>query len=208
MTLTLLSLYNLILTGGIAVFGFFRADSVPDFSRPLALTPVALFFGLNTVIGLSSIRRSHRKEPEDRLLVSRPQKIPKQKIDISDTSKREFLRLLGATGISFFLFSLFNRRPQTPFFGNPFGSGVSYPTDTEGNKAGFSEKKLTDGYEISEIDDRIIAYYGYTNKDGGWFIMRQDSETGSVRYIKGDTAFADNWAHREQITYDYFGNTF
>lgn len=209
MTLILLSLYNMILTGGIAAFSFFRADSVPDFSRSLSFTPVALFFGLNTVIGLSSIRKSHHKVPEDRLLISRPRKIPKQKVDtISDTNKREFLKLLGATGISFFLFSLFNRRPQNPFFGSPLGPGGSYPTDTEGNKVGFSEKQPTDGYKISEIDDRAIAFYGFTNKDGGWYIMREDSETGSIRYAKGDTAFTNNWANRERITYDYFNNAF
>jgi|CXWL01.1.fsa_nt_gi hypothetical protein len=199
MTLTLLSLYNMVAIGIVVALGLLRAHSPLEIFQPLSFTPVVLFFGLNTAIGLSSLKKTSSAAKEDRLIATRPKRVPKQKVDIvSDNSKREFLKLLGATGISFFLFSLFNRRPQTPFFTNPLGPTPTAPADTE----------PTDGYKISEIDDSAIAFYGFTNKDGGWYIMREDSETGSIRYSKGETNFTNSWTNREGLSYDYFNNTF
>ena len=199
MTLTLLSLYNMIVIGIIAALGLLRANSTLEIFQPLSFTPVVLFFGLNTALGLSSLKKNSPSAKEDRLIATRPKAVPKQKVDIiSDSNKREFLKLLGATGISFFLFSLFNRRPQTPFFTNPLGPVPTSPTDNQ----------PTDSYKISEIDDSATAFYGFTNKDGGWYIMREDSETGSIRYTRGETNFTNNWTNRERLSYDYFNNTF
>ncbi len=186
MTLILLSLYNLILTGSIAAFSLLRAESVHDLPNALSFTPAILFFGLNTYAGISSVRKKSGLMDENRLVSTRPKKISKPKVDtISDANKRDFLKILGATGLSFFLFSIFNRRPETPFFGGSTGSGTTALIDSEGNKVEPAEKTPTDGYKISEIDDSLIAFYGFTDKDGAWFIMREDSETGSIRYSKG-----------------------
>ncbi len=66
----------------------------------------------------------------------------------------------------------------------------------------------TDGYTISEIDDGIIAYYGFMGQKGAWFIMRQDANDGSFRYAKGDIDFPINWEDRTNLTYDYYANVF
>lgn len=126
---------------------------------------------------------------------------------VADIDKRAFLKVIGATGISFFLFSLLNRRTESLFFGGG-GPGISSLTDDAGNKINPAERQPTDSYTISEIDDEYIAFYGFTNKEGAWFIMREDPEDGSFRYAKGESDFAGNWSKREEINYDYYHNVF
>ena len=118
-------------------------------------------------------------------------------MEVADIDKRAFLKLIGATGISFFLFSLLGRRVEVPFFGRAVESGTN-PV----------EGQPTDGYKISEIDDNTITYYGFTNKDGAWLIMREDTEASSFRYVKGDLEFSGNWSNRENLKYDYFHEVF
>lgn len=133
----------------------------------------------------------------------------REHVDVADIDKRAFLKLIGAAGISFFLFSLFSKRAEVPFFGKLAGTATTALTDIAGNKIDPAERQPMDGYQISEIDDNhAIAYYGFTNKKGEWLIMRQDTDTTSFRYSKGDSGFPGNWNNREQLRYDYFYNVF
>jgi len=127
---------------------------------------------------------------------------------ISDIDKRAFLKIIGATGISFFLFSLLNRRTGTQFFGGSAGPGISLLTDGSGKKIDPSERQPLDGYVISEIDEGFTAYYGFTNNYAAWYIMKEDPDAGSFRYIKGEADFSSNWVSRENLDYDYFHNIF
>lgn len=128
--------------------------------------------------------------------------------DIADIDKRAFLKLIGVAGFSFFLFSLFSKKAQVPFFGKLAAPGVTSVHDSAGNRIDPAERQPMDGYQISEIDDNVIAYYGFTHRNGSWLIMRQDSETMSFRYARGDAEFPGNWSNRERLTYDYFSNVF
>lgn len=129
-------------------------------------------------------------------------------VEVSDIDKRAFLKLIGAAGISLFLFSLLGRRGESAFFGKAIGTGTVSLEDKNGNKINPAERQPTDGYRISEIDDSTIAYYGFTNKDGAWFIMKEDSGSGSFRYANGVSDFPRNWANHEKLDYDHFYNVF
>ena len=125
-------------------------------------------------------------------------------IGIADIDKRAFLKIIGASGISFFLISIFGQKIQSLLFGR---QDFSQSPATTGN-AGIATQSPTDGYNISEVDDNIVGYFGYTNKEGGWFIMKGDTDTGSFRYTKGASNFPDNWKNREHLKYDYLHKVF
>jgi len=61
-------------------------------------------------------------------------------------------------------------------------------------------------YMIVEIDESDPDYYGYEKADGGWYIMKETSN--SYRYVKGTADFSDNWTGRDELDYDYPSNIF
>src|SRR3989344_2694981 len=114
-----------------------------------------------------------------------------REINISDIDKRVFLKLIGGAGIFLFLFSLLSKQSENLFFKNfpkqsLFGTAGNI---SESNNNNVQSQPL-DGYIITEIDNEIISFYGFTNKEGLWYIMKVDTELGSVRYIKGTLDFA------------------
>lgn len=131
-------------------------------------------------------------------------------LGITDLDKRAFLKLIGGAGIALFLFSIFNKRTENLFFKSlPVPAGASVPLgNVPNNGADLAQSQPMDGYSIAEIDDNIIAYYGFTNKEGSWFIMKEDTDNGSFRYVKGGSSFPSNWANRTKLRYDYYNNVF
>lgn len=119
---------------------------------------------------------------------------------VADIDKRTFIKLIGATGISFFLFSLFGRRAESLLFGQNISNFGSTPAEPA------QSTQSMQGYKITEIDDGLVSYYGFTTVSGGWMIMREDTETSSFRYAKGNSGFSNNWRGRENLKYDYFFN--
>jgi len=132
----------------------------------------------------------------------------KERVAIVDIDKRAFLKMIGGLGLSVFLLSIFNRRTGDLFSGTAQAPETIALKNSAGNKIDPMERQPTDGYRISEIDNSDTAFYGFTNKDGAWFIMKEDSNTGSFRYTKGDGNFPGNWDNRENFRYDYFSNVF
>ena len=133
-----------------------------------------------------------------------------ENVGISDIDKRAFLKLIGGAGLSLFLFSIFNKKSESLFFKSlpgPVQGKVSLE-DIAGNKIDPAQSQPMDGYRISEIDDNVITFYGFTNKDGAWFVMKEDTDTGSFRYARGDSNFPGNWTNRENLKYNYFSNVF
>src|SRR3990167_9057460 len=118
-----------------------------------------------------------------------------------------FFRLIGSAGVSVFLLSIFTGKAEAAFFGSNPGPGTVGIKDSTGTLIDPSEKKPTDGYNISQIDDAIPSYYGYVNKDGAWYIIKEDA-TGAYRYVKGTSSFSTNWTDRAVLTYDYFNSIF
>ena len=145
------------------------------------------------------------------LQTERAESIKTDNISITDIDKRVFLKLIGAAGISLFLFSLINRKAEGLFFrglGSSSVSGRLALEDTKGNKINPAQNQPTDGYRISEIDDNHTGFFGFINQTGAWYVMKQDQETGAFRYARGNSDFPGNWTNREKLKYDYFSTVF
>lgn len=124
-----------------------------------------------------------------------------------DHNRRNFIKLIGTGGLTLFLFSLFTKDAEAAFFGSVPGPGTVRLKDIAGNQIDPAEKQPTDGYRIVQIDDSVPAYYGFTNKDAEWYIMREDA-SGNYRYKKGTVDFTTNWSARAGLTYQYFDQEF
>lgn len=62
-------------------------------------------------------------------------------------------------------------------------------------------------YKLTDIDDSSATeYYGYTDKDGNWYIKKVT--TTAIRFISGASAYTTNWTNRASLTYAYFYETF
>lgn len=165
----------------------------------LAYLPLALF-------GWGLMLRNHKKRLVKPVVIEEPREISQG--GVPNIDRREFLRLIGVAGVSFFIYSIFAKRAEALFFGRAAEPGVTLLSDSLGKKIDPAERQPTDGYQISEIEDSETPYYGFVNKSGGWYIMKVDSETGSFRYSSGETGFADNWARRSHLKYGYFHDVF
>lgn len=132
------------------------------------------------------------------------------KIEISDINKRAFLKLIGVAGISYFVFSILGQKSNlfSPEIKKDSNQKNTLIEDTTGKTIDPAEKQPLDGFRINEIDDGVITYYGYTNKDGAWVIIKEDTENNSFRYIKGENDFSQNWNRRTSLNYDYYHNVF
>lgn len=62
-------------------------------------------------------------------------------------------------------------------------------------------------YKLTDIDDTTATeYYGYTDKDGNWYIKKVTSS--AIRFIKGTSDYTTNWTGRAALSYDYFYSIF
>ncbi len=168
------------------------------------LYPLLAFFGYKIFLDRNEVSTTTTK--------TRPHDIPAETAAtdsvgvVADLDKRAFLKIIGATGLSFFLISIFGQKIQSLLFGrqNPLQE-----TASSGNvvsTAGASSP--TDGYNISEVDDSTIGYYGFINKEDAWFIMKGNTNTGSYRYVRGKSNFPASWKNRQTLEYDYFSQVF
>lgn len=82
-------------------------------------------------------------------------------------------------------------------------SAVSY-----GGGGGGSQDPLQP-YKIADLDDASNSkYYGFTHKDGYWYILRENTSTKTYRYTAGGADYPTNWTNRATLAYDYFHNIF
>lgn len=129
-------------------------------------------------------------------------------VEVSDVNKRVFLKMIGATGLSFFISSLISKRLPSHVFGQSEEPTTTSIIDSTGEAVDPAKHHPTDSYKISEVDYGINTYYGFIDENDGWFIMEQDTNAGTYRYIKGNANFPDNWKNRENLTYDYYNKIF
>jgi len=173
------------------------------------LYPPLVYFALRYFPGNPQkvkIRVEVEKPPIEVQPVNKPEK---EAISIADIDRRAFLKLLGGAGLTYFLFSIFNKRVEALFPGpSATGSGETVIRDSSGNQINPAENQPTDGYKISEVDSGEITYYGFINKNGAWYIMKEDPNTGSFRYARAESNFPGNWAGRDLLKYDYFYKVF
>ncbi len=60
-------------------------------------------------------------------------------------------------------------------------------------------------YKVSDIDDDASPnYYGFIEKSGAWYILKEDTSAKTYRYVGGRSAYTTNWTNRASLTYTYF----
>ena len=212
----LLTYFSFAITFLVVIMAFITATTYIQLALAILLYPLLAFFAYK-ILPIKQENMESTPQPVTPFIAKTERVVVDTKIDnknenisISDIDKRVFLKLIGGTGIFLFLFSIFNKRAENLFFKNLPGSvsGKISLEDISGNKIDPSQNHPTDGYIISEIDDNLVSFYGYTNKDGAWYIARIATDTGSFRYIKGDSDFPGNWNNRVNLKYDYFSKIF
>ena len=87
------------------------------------------------------------------------------------------------------------------------GNSVQYVQfDPQGN---ILTSSGTNHYHLADIDEAAsYNYYGYTDKDENWYIMRENSGATEYRYVKGSGSYATAWSNRASQSYDYFHEVF
>ncbi len=200
---TVLSYTGFIIACWIVVAIFLTAKSYVQLGVGIVLYPLLIILAYKMFAGklVKPIRaKSHEVRPEVETFEVKNESV------VSDIEKRAFLKIVGATGISFFLLSVFGQRIQSLLFGHNISS---LPQSTPFSGGGGVGASPTDEYTISEVDnENVVSYYGFINQTGGWFIMKEDANRGAFRYVKGSTDFPYNWKNRRNLEYNYFNEVF
>ena len=213
---TLALYYSFVLTAIMVFAGFISTKNLSETISAFLFLPLALHFTLKVL----PKRRKGIDLPE---VILTPQSLKPEftkpqfiKADNSfkksglDKDRRMFLKLIGSAGITVFMFSLFTKKAHAAFFGSVPGPGTVSIKDSLGTVIDPAKNHPTDGYKINQLDDSSPAYYGFVDKDGDWFIMKEDS--GDYRYYKkqgGDGNFATEWPNRATLSpYGYFDAIF
>jgi len=199
--------YNFVIVTIMMFMGFLGTSSFPQLISAVLFFPIACYFWLLTFPKrgtkltipdkVSFVKAQAKKPAEEGTYLGRG----------FDKDRRIFIKLIGSTGLSLFFLSIFTKKAQAAFFGSVPGPGTVALKDTTGAQIDPAIKQPTDGYKISYIDDSTPAYYGFVDKTGRWFIMKEEA-TGAYLYYKGDTNFSDGWDDRERKLYGYFNTIF
>lgn len=94
-----------------------------------------------------------------------------------------------------------------PMFSTPDGKTYKALVD--------SERRILVGnvdplavYQATDADtSNSVKYYGFTDKDENWYILRDDSGS-SYRYAKGSGNYTTAWSGRAGLDYGYFYEVF
>lgn len=200
----LATFYSFVITSFLAISGILSASNFMELSTAILFTPLAFYF----FILMLPKKAAKVALDMDEVLDIIPDQIKKIKNPDYDPERRKFLKLIGAAGGSLFLMTIFTKNAEASFFGSMPGPGSISVKNSTGTLIDPAEKKPTDGYNITEIDDSgADTYYGFVNKDGAWYIQKELS-TGAYRYIKGASDFSTSWTGRTGLTYDYFNVVF
>jgi hypothetical protein len=207
----LLIYYNFIIISLIVVFGFITAESVSQLVASVLFFPLFAYFVVRIYPRYSKavyLPRTAKIKEAKSIPSKKNKEVVKLKKEGVDIDRRAFLKLVGTAGLSLFLFSMFTKKAEAAFFGSVPGPGTVSIKDSSGNKIDPAEKHPTDGYKITDIDDSEPSYYGFVNKNGAWFIQKEDPVTGAYRYKKGSSNYTDAWTNRATYTYNYFDAEF
>ncbi len=134
---------------------------------------------------------------------------PSESEAVKEEQRRKFIKLIAGAGVGIFAASVLNpKKASAAFFGSVPGPGVISVKDSGGTKIDPAIKSPTDGYAIANIDSASYpAYYGFVNKDGGWYIMRENPQN-TFQYSSGGSSFSTNWTGRAGLSYASFDTTF
>lgn len=202
-----ISYTGLIISTILVIFVFVTAKTYTQLIIAVILYPLLAYFALRVIP-----RRNGGESPAISInvpsfparTIDKSAYVKRETVEVADIDKRTFLKLIGTAGITFFIFSILGRRVDSLLF----NGGQNTSLSTGGTVPAANSGNITDGYKITEIDDSLVSYYGFTNQAGNWLIMKEDTQTSSFRYAKGITNFSGNWQNRQNLTYDYYYNLF
>jgi hypothetical protein len=195
---------SLAITSVLVILAFVTAKTYTQLGIAIILYPLLAYFAFK-IFPLNTFSVRLKKPKVIKQTVCKP---AENEPVVMDIDRRAFLKLIGGTGLSIFIFSLLGQRVERLLFGRSDSGNalIGNPVKDEPSPV---KDSLTDGYKISEIDDNnTITYYGFIDNTGAWFIMREDIDANSFRYSKGESDFPGNWRNREHLKYDYFHNLF
>lgn len=196
--------YNFIVVTIMTISGFLGAQSLPQLLSAIIFLPLAVYFLLEVLPRKKrALTIPDRELPviADRVLPEDTHIIPKAvKSQGFDINRRGFVKFMGSAGLALFFLAMFTRKTPGDIFGSAPGSqsaqidpAVAHPTD---------------GYTIARIDDSTPSYYGFLNRVGSWFIMREESD-GTYQYARGKSNFASTgWDARDTLSYEEFNAAF
>lgn len=193
----LLWMYSLGLGLIVLTVNIFAISKIKDMWLSIGLVPWPLYL-------IFSNKNNKRKVID----IQKEAKLENIKID---DGKRKFLKLLASTGLTTILLYFINaKKTQAAFFGSGSGSGIINIKDSSGNKIDPAVNSPLDGYAIANIDEDVDNnYFGFTNKNGGWYIMKVDNTNNSFLYHKGVDEYATAWEARTTDTnFKSFSETF
>lgn len=210
----LLIYYNFIIVSAMVLSGFLGVATIPQ------LISASLFFPLFIYFGLLILPKERKALVIPQKASSKAQLTKKSKVDDEvvelkktkgnfDLDRRAFIKLIGSAGLSLFMLSIFTKKAQAAFFGSVPGPGTVAIKDTTGTPIDPAIKHPTDGYRIAELDDSTPAYYGFMDKNGNWFILRDDN--GTYKYLTGSSGFSTAWTNRAtapEIDWKYYDEAF
>lgn len=196
--------YNFVVVTIMTISGFLGAQSLPQLLSAVLFFPLAVYFLLEVLPRKKRALTIPDREPPviaDRVLPDDTHLIPKAvKAQSFDINRRGFVKFIGSAGLALFFLTMFTRKTPGDIFSSAPGSqsaqidpAVAHPTD---------------GYTIARIDDSTPSYYGFLNKDGAWFIMREEGD-GTYQYARGSSDFVNlGWGVRDTLTYGEFNAAF
>lgn len=225
MNITIL-LYSFFVTTLLGITTFSTASSTQEYIFASLFLPLPIYF-LSRILTLQvrnarlkNLKKAQTVQTSPKSLIHKEIAIEGEVVHnptIKDIDKRLFLKLIGSGGITLFLMSIFTKKTHAAFFGSVPGPGTVAIKDSTGTPIDPAEKQPTDGFEIAQLDDTSsseYAWYGFVNKNGGWYIMQEDltgSDAGTYLYATGSSSFSTNWAERSSpisYTFNTFDNTF
>lgn len=189
------------------IVAFITADSYKQLIIAIIFYPLLVYFGLilfprkNT--GIHSQEFSATPPPAALPPVNKNREGP----IVVDFDKRALLKLAASVGISYFAYSIFSRKAEGLLMGRAPDSGTVTLQKPDGQTINPAETQPTDGYQIAEIDEGEISYFGFIDTKSHWFIMKENT-AGSFRYTKGESGFPNNWGIRGKLKYDYYYRVF
>jgi hypothetical protein len=220
----LLIYYSFIVVSAMVLMGFIGASSFPQLLSAILFYPLAMYFGIYIVpkraraISLPKATRPLKaaKEEKSKEGVKKDGKegdvVQLKKEDeekVFDIDRRAFIKLIGSAGMSLFLLSIFTKKAQGAFFGSQPGPGTVSIKNIAGEKIDPAERHPTDGYRIAEVDDSTPSYYGFVDKNGYYFLIRDDD--GTYKYVTGTSGFSTAWTGRgsiPEIDWKYYDEAF
>lgn len=88
--------------------------------------------------------------------------------------------------------------------------GGQNPTPTLKKIEEHQKATLQDFFIADKDDDATPNYFGFLNRNGEWYILKETVSAGAdtYRYTKGASGYTTAWTNRATEPYDYFNTTF